>query len=139
MPELGGALVITQPCPSTNSWGHRGPERSESCGAHTTFSGKARMPSNNQPGTDAGRRARPGRGHNLLPAPCPAPSRWRRMLQPDSHGEGWGSSPLQNDSRKHLQARPPGLNLTPAVPTPPSGLGGQSQTQHISLHERSED
>lgn len=46
------------------------------------------------------------------------------MLQPESHREGVGGAPLQNDSRKHLQVQRPGLNLTPAVPTPPSRLAG---------------
>lgn len=54
------------------------------------------------------------------------------MLQPESHREGVGSSPLQNDSRKHLQVRRPGLNLTPAAPTPPSGVAGpESDSTHL--------
>lgn len=54
------------------------------------------------------------------------------MLQPESHREGVGRSPPQNDSRKRLQVRRPGLNLTPAVPTPPSGLAGpESDPTHL--------
>lgn len=95
------------------------------------------MPSNNQPGSDllegGSSRAEATTCCTQHPAPHPVDA---GGCCSQSHREGVGGAPPQNDSRKHLQVQRPGLNLTPAVPTPPSGLAGpESDSTRLPTRE----
>lgn len=131
MPELGGALVITQPCPSTNSWGRRGPERSESCGAHTAFSGKARMPSNNQPGTNAGRRVQPEATTCCTQHPALHPVDAGGCCSQTATGRGWEALPAERQQEAPAGAAPwPEPHTRGSHPTQ-RARGPESDSTHL--------
>lgn len=133
--------MITQPCPSINSWGHRDPERRvKSHRFHSIFSRNSQYPLSTTRHRLAPRRVWQGRSHGP-PASCMLPHT-RQMLEDTaaskSHGGGGKCSLIER-----LQEAPAGCshlsrqNPTPAIPIPPTGLRGQSRTLYIFPQERS--